>query len=138
MSTPEIKIIATSNVYTRTMIFHKSGDVEKGHCHHYDHATLVSSGSVLFEVLDEFDGQTVSSKEVKSPNLIFVPKEKFHRITSLEDNTVCACIHSLRTIDEEILDPDFLIEPLVGDGKGNIPDTVKEKAGKPMKLPAKL
>jgi hypothetical protein len=112
------------------MHFKNKGDVELGHKHSYDHGTLVSSGSVLYEVLDDYNGNTIASKEFKSPNLIFVDKEKYHRITALEDNTVCACIHALRTNDEELIDPDFLIEPLIGDNKGIIPKTINEKTGK--------
>lgn len=131
---PEIKMICISNVFTRTMHFKNKGDVEYGHKHTYDHGTLVSSGSVLYEVLDGLDGNTVASKTFEAPNMIFVDKDKFHRITALEDNTVCACIHALRTNDEELVDPDCLIEPLVGDGKGIIPKTILEKTGKQMQL----
>ena len=104
---PDIKIISVSNVYSRLMHFQNKGDVENGHTHTYDHGTLVSSGSVLYEVLDSEDGNTISSKEVKAPNFIFVNKDKFHRITALEDNTVCACIHALRTNNQDLLDPDL-------------------------------
>ena len=126
---PEIKIICVSNVYSRLMHFKNKGDVENGHTHTYHHGSLVSSGSVLYEVLDE-DGQTVSSKVFVAPNFIFVDKDKHHRITALEDDTVCACIHALKTIDQELVDPDFLIEPLVGDAKTNIAKTVLQKTGK--------
>jgi hypothetical protein len=101
---PEIKIICISNVYSRLMHFKNKGDVE--------------------------DGQAVSSKVFKAPNFIFVDKDKKHKITALENNTVCACIHALKTIDQELLDPDFLIEPLVGDFKGIISKTILNKTGK--------
>ena len=126
---PEIKIICISNVYSRLMYFKNKGDVEHGHTHTFDHGSLVSSGSVLYEVLDEA-GQTTSSKVFTAPNFIFVDKNKHHRITALENNTVCACIHALKTIDQELLDPDFLIEPLVGDFKGIISKTILQKTGK--------
>ena len=126
---PEIKIVCISNVYSRLMHFRNKGDVEDGHKHMFDHGTLVSSGSVLYEVLGDND-QAVSSKVFTAPNFIFVDKDKNHRITALEKNTVCACIHALRTNDQELLDPDFLIEPLVGDHKGIIPKTILNKTGK--------
>jgi hypothetical protein len=126
---PEIKIICISNVYSRLMHFKNKGDVEDGHKHTFHHGSLVSSGSVLYEVLGE-DGQAVSSKVFKAPNFIFVDKDKKHKITALENNTVCACIHALKTIDQELLDPDFLIEPLVGDFKGIISKTILNKTGK--------
>ena len=131
MAHPQAKIVAISNVYTRLMHFVNKGDVEIGHSHTYDHATLLSSGSVLYEVLDKQDGNTVAAKEFKAPGYIFVEKDKFHRITALEDNTVCACIHALRTIDEEIVDPSMFIQPLERTYHGQIVEVVKEKTGMP-------
>lgn len=125
---PKIKILSVSNVYTRLMHFEKAGDIEVGHTHTYDHGTLLSSGSVLYEVLDGSNGNTVYSKEFKAPEFIFVAKDKFHRLTALQDNTVCACIHALRTNDETLLDPDFFIEPMIG-GLGEIPKAIREKTG---------
>ena len=129
---PQIKIIALSNVFTRMMHFINAGDVESGHRHTYDHATLVSSGSVLYEVLDGPNGNAVASKEVHAPNLIYVDKDKFHRITSLEPNTVCCCIHALRTIDDELIDPDFIIEQVESTNRGELVNLVKEKTNKQM------
>jgi hypothetical protein len=131
MSPPEIKIIALSNVYTRLMHFLKKGDIENGHIHTFDHATLVSSGAVLVETLDE-NLNVVSSKEFYAPNMVFIDKNKKHRLIALEDNTVCGCIHAVRTMDEEILDPDFLIEPVVWNGRGKMNSLVLERTGKKM------
>jgi hypothetical protein len=126
---PEIKIICVSNVYSRLMHFKNKGDVEAGHKHTFDHGSLVSSGSVLYEVLGD-NGQVTSSKVFTAPNFIFVDKDKNHRITALEKDTVCDCIHALKTNNNELIDPDFLIEPLVGDNKGIIPKTILNKTGK--------
>ena len=111
MNGPDIKIISLSNVFTKSMHFVKKGDAMQGHTHTYDHATLVSSGSALVEMLDE-NLSVVSAKVFKAPEMIYVPKDKIHRITALEDNTVCACIHALRTIDEEIISPESFTEPV--------------------------
>jgi hypothetical protein len=132
MNGPQVQVVAVSNVYSRLMHFVNKGDVEVGHSHTYDHATLLSSGSVLYEVLDGPDGNTVASKEFKAPGYIFVEKDKYHRITALEDNTVCACIHALRTIDEEIIDPSFFIEPLERQYPNQIFDAVRGGTGKRM------
>lgn len=132
MPGPKVEVVAISNVYSRMMHFVNKGDVEVGHSHTYDHATLVSSGSVLYEVLNELNGVPIAAKEFKAPGYIFVEKDKFHRITALEDNTVCACIHALRTIDEEIIDPSFFIQPLKRTYIGEIVDAVKEKTGMPI------
>lgn len=130
MAEPKVQVVAVSNVYSRLMHFINKGDVEVGHSHTYDHATLLSSGSVLYEILDGKDGNTVSSKEFKAPGYIFVEKNKFHRITALEDNTVCACIHALRTIDEEIVDPSMFIDPLQKTYNGQIFQAVSNATGK--------
>jgi hypothetical protein len=128
---PEIKLMALSNVYIRMMNFVNKGDSELGHLHTFDHATMVSSGSVLYEVLDSYDGNVLHSKQFTAPNMIFVHKDKYHRITSLEDNTVCSCIHAIRTVDEELVSPEFLIEPIIANSfNGTINDLVKEKYDK--------
>ena len=132
MASPEIKIIALSNVYSRLMHFLKKGDVENGHKHTYDHATLVSSGSVLVEVLDEFTNEPISSKPFTAPNMVFIHKDKIHRLTALENNTVCSCIHAIRTIEDEIVDSDFLIEPVWSQEKGEVRSLVQEKYNKEM------
>ena len=138
MADPKIKIMCISNVYTRMMHFEKTGDVELGHAHDFDHGTLVSSGSVFVEILDPITKESVSQKTIEAPNFIFIEKNKLHRLTALSDDTVCACIHALRTNDEELLDPDFLVEQLTGDFKGIIPRTIMEKTGKPWMSPATL
>ena len=136
MSAPKIKIMCVSNVYSRLMHFERKGDIEYGHKHDFDHGTLVSSGSILVEIADAVTKQTVTKKEVQAPNFIFIEKNKYHKLTALEDNTVCACIHALKTNDGDLLEPDFLVEPLTGDGKGIIPKTVAAKTGKQWHSPA--
>jgi hypothetical protein len=118
------------------MHFKNIGDVELGHAHDFDHGTLVSSGSILVEILDSKTGKTISNKTIEAPNFVFIEKNKTHRITALSDNTVCACIHALRTNDEELLEPDFFVEQLTGDSKGIIPRTIMEKSGKQWLSPA--
>ena len=128
---PIIKIIALSNVYTRMMHFLNKGDVEEGHKHTYDHATLVSSGSVQLDILDDFKN-VVDTNTFRAPTMIYIKKENNHRITALEDNTVCGCIHAVRTIDEEIVDPEFLITPAVWDNGGRVNKLVERKYNKKM------
>jgi len=127
MAEPKIKIVAISNVYTRLMHFQNKGDVEIGHIHTYDHATMVSSGSILYEVLDSQDGNTIAKKEFKAPGYVFVDKDKYHRLTALEDNTICVCIHAMRSIDQNIIPPDILIEPIHSISNGfDVEDKLKE------------
>lgn len=109
MNKPKIQLMAVSNVFTRLMHFEKAGDGEVGHYHNYDHGTLVSSGKVLVEMLDH-ENNCISSKEFTAPAMIFIPKDKKHRLTALEDNTVAACIHALRDVDSNLLSPDFFVD----------------------------
>ena len=108
MAEPKVKIIAISNVYARCMYFENKGDIELGHCHTYDHGTLVSSGSVLVEMLDD-DDTVIGSRPFVAPGFIFISKLKRHRITALEDKTVAVCMHALRDVEGNILSSDFLI-----------------------------
>lgn len=109
MNKPEVKIIAISNVYSRIMHFKTKGDFEIGHCHTYDHGTLVSTGKLLVEMLRD-DGTIISSKEFTGPSFVFISKLCMHRLTALEDNTVAVCIHAMRDIDGNLLEPDFLVD----------------------------
>lgn len=109
MSKPEVKVLAISNVYSRSMHFKNKGDVELGHCHTYDHGTLVAHGKLLVEMLRD-DGSTISQKEFVGPSFIFIPKLCQHRLTALEDNTVAVCIHAMRDVEGHLLSPDFLID----------------------------
>ena len=109
MSDPKIKMMAVSNVYSRLMHFANKGDVELGHRHTYDHGTLVSTGSLLVEMLDD-QGAVLSSKIFVAPTFVFVDKNRFHRLTALEDNTVAVCIHALRDDEGSLVDPDFFVE----------------------------
>jgi len=130
MASPTVQVTAISNVYSRLMHFRNKGDIEIGHSHTYDHATIVTSGSVLYEVLDGLGGESVASKVFHAPGHIFVEADKYHKITALEDNTVCACIHALRTIDEEIVSPDMFIDPLTRTRRGEVNDVIRNKTGK--------
>ena len=105
MANPEIKILAVSNVYCRLMNFLKKGVSEGGHFHDYDHGTLLATGKVLVEKFDA-DRNVIASKVFTAPTFLFIEKDVAHRLTAMEDNTVATCIHALRSITEDILDPD--------------------------------
>ena len=106
---PDVKILAVSNVYCRLMNFKKKGDQELGHYHSYDHGTLLAKGRLLVEKTDD-EGNPIGSKEFEAPSFIFIGKDVRHVLTALEDDTVATCIHALRTIDETIIDSNFLVE----------------------------
>ena len=109
MNKPEITILSVSNVYCRLMNFLKKGDQELGHYHDYDHGTLLATGKLLVEKTND-NGHVIYSKIFTAPSFIFIEKDNRHVLTALEDNTLATCIHALRTIDEDIIAPDFYIE----------------------------
>jgi len=113
---PEVKILAVSNVYCRLMEFKQANDFEIGHYHHYDHGTLLAKGKIKVEMFDKEDN-LLSTKEFTAPSFLFIKKDNIHKLTALEDGTVATCIHALRTIDEEIVDPDFFVEETILDEK---------------------
>jgi hypothetical protein len=126
MNKPIIKILAVSNVYCRLMNFVKAGDVENGHCHIFDHGTLLSTGKVLVEMFDNKDRVTASSIH-EAPSFIFIAKDTKHRITALEDNTVAACIHAIRDVDQDLIDPSYFVNQI------ELADNLKEStAEKPI------
>jgi len=100
MATPHISISCVANLFCKQMLFAKAGDIEQGHCHAFDHTTLLSAGSVMVKA----NGK---STKFKSPQMIFIKADVEHEITALEDNTIAYCIHALRDGDgvDDILDP---------------------------------
>lgn len=105
---PDVKIMAVSNVYCRMMTFKDIGDYEMGHYHDYDHGTLLSKGKLKVEMFDT-EGNATGTTTFIAPTFMFIEKFKVHKLTALEEDTVAVCIHALRTIDEEIVDPSFLV-----------------------------
>ena len=105
MATPHYSISCVANLFCKQMLFTKAGDVEQGHCHAFDHTTLLGSGSVMVKT-------NGSSKNFTAPQMIFIKAELEHEITALEDNTVAYCIHALRNGHgvDDIIDPSSIPE----------------------------
>jgi quercetin dioxygenase-like cupin family protein len=104
---PEIKLVMAGNVFSRMMSF-KKGQMEKAHSHQHDHATLVSSGSVVVRIKGH---ETVYT----APSMIWISKGLIHELEALEDGTVCACIHALRDNNSEIVDPEMIPDGALND-----------------------
>lgn len=100
---PEVAISCVANLWSRMMVFKKKGNIERGHSHQFDHLTLLAHGSLEITV----EGQVT---EFKAPHMIYISKNKEHKLVALEDNTVAYCIHALRENDGsgDILDPDMI------------------------------
>ena len=100
---PDIKIACVANLWSRQMHFKKTGDIEAGHSHVFDHLTLLAKGSVKVTV----EGK---STVFSAPHMVYIKKNKIHEIEALEDNTLAYCIHALRDGEGagDILDPDMV------------------------------
>lgn len=106
---PSYSIGCVANLFSKQMHFAKSGDVEQGHTHNFDHLTLLAAGSLKVTV----EGK---STEYKAPQMIYIKADKNHELVALEDNTVAYCIHALRDNESgDIIDPSMIpdgIDPL--------------------------
>lgn len=103
---PETKIAMISNVWIKMMTFKKPGDFIPGHKHVFDHPTLLSQGIADVEV----DGVTT---RFCAPAIIYVEKEKAHKITAVIEGTVACCIHAIR--DGEAIE-DIVAEDMIPKG----------------------
>lgn len=105
MNEPEVKLGLVSNLWSKQMHFLKSGDVEQGHSHRFDHTTLLARGSLKITCNNK-------STDFIAPNMIYIKAGVEHRLEALEDDTVCYCIHAIRDGDriEDIVDPSMIPE----------------------------
>ena len=102
MSQPTIHIGCVANLWSRMMHFHKSGDVEYGHTHQFDHLTLLAKGRLQVTV----EGKVT---EFSAPQMIYIRKDKVHELVALSDDTVAYCIHALHDKETgDILDPSMI------------------------------
>jgi quercetin dioxygenase-like cupin family protein len=84
------------------MRFEKTGDIEVGHTHQFDHLTLLAKGKLKITV----DGV---ASEFTAPHMIYIHKDKVHELEALVDETVAYCIHALRDKEtNDILDPSMI------------------------------
>ena len=86
------------NVWVRQGYMKKAGDEIRGHKHHFDHVSLLVSGSVEVSV----EGH--EPKIFKAPTFIVIKKEHHHHIKALEDNTLWYCVFALRDENGEVTD----------------------------------
>jgi hypothetical protein len=103
MQHPNIKITHIHGLFTRMMHFENVGDIELGHKHQFDHATLVAHGSVLVRCRGK---ETV----FKAPQLIWIAADLEHELVAQEAGTVCVCLHTTESakLIDCIVSPDMI------------------------------
>lgn len=74
------------NVWIVQNHFKTAGTVLAEHEHRFDHISLLAKGKVKVEV------EGYPAKEFTGPTFIVIRKDKAHRITSIEDDTVIFCL----------------------------------------------
>lgn len=112
---PKISLIMSGNLYMRQMRFESKGDIEQGHCHVFDHITLLATGSLKVRAQGK---ETI----FQAPTAIKILANEMHELEALEDNTLAYCVHALRdAVTEDVL-PDTMqhtdnsINPVTKDG----------------------
>jgi len=87
------------NIWVKSHTLKKKGQTNGGgHSHHFDHVTLLIKGSVSVSV------EGGPEKEFHAPTFVIVKKEKSHKFTALEDDTIYYCVFALRDIDGQPID----------------------------------
>lgn len=77
------------NIWIVQNHFKEAGAILGEHEHKFDHISLLVKGRVKIEVKDH------PAKEFTGPTFIIIRKDKAHRITALEDETVIFCLFAL-------------------------------------------
>lgn len=103
MNQPKVGLGSVANLFSRMMLFEKTGDTELGHAHRHPHLTLLAKGALKVVVNGE-------ETEFDAPYQIYIEKGLEHTLIALEDNTLAFCIHALRDGDgtDDIIDPESI------------------------------
>ena len=87
------------NIWVRQNILVYKGETnDGGHYHHFDHVSLLATGSVRVEV------EGYEPKDFHAPTFIVIKKEHKHKFTALTDNVLWYCVFALRDVDGEVTD----------------------------------
>ena len=104
---------ALGNIYVRKMYFLKAGDVMDGHCHNFDHTTMIFKGSVRVRYTKNGEQleRIVSAPKPgrgkpteRGEGYFIVPKDIEHEITALEDDTEAWCVFAHRGSHGEVVE----------------------------------
>ncbi len=105
------KIRTYGNIWVREIKLNKN-EKKEGHKHPFDHLHFLSNGRALVTVYDIHDPTKILlQKEYTAPAWIKVPKEHFHDIQALEDNTLGYCIQALHNLEGNVIATDYVNDP---------------------------
>lgn len=95
------------NIWTRELNL-KKGESKAGHKHNFDHLHFLAQGSVEIRVYDKTEKTKILFKgQYDAPSWIKVPKEHFHDIIGLADESVGYCIQAIHNEKEEVVATDY-------------------------------
>jgi hypothetical protein len=101
------KVKTYGNIWTRELSMNK-GESKAGHKHEFDHLHFLAKGSVTIRVYDADDAEKIIlEKQYDAPSWIKVPKEHFHDIVALKNNTLGYCIQAVRNEEGEVAATDY-------------------------------
>ncbi len=113
-ATAQPKCVATvktyGNIWTRQMTFDK-GEMKHGHKHQFDHLHFLAQGSIIITVYAQDDrDKVIYSADYAAPAWIKVPKDHFHDVVALEDNTTGYCIQAIHNPEGNVVDSDYVTD----------------------------
>jgi len=88
-----VEIKLTDDLFIKTATVEKAGTIFPTHAHAYDHVTLLAVGSMRVFADDEWLG------DYTGPVGILIRARIKHRMVTLSDGVVFACIHALHGTD---------------------------------------
>ena len=125
----KVNVKTYGNIWTRELNFVKRGDVKSGHKHEFDHLHFVAKGSVFVTVYDNNEKlNPILKKRYVAPAWIKVPKEHFHDIIALEDDSLSYCIQAILNEEGDVkgtnyrYDKDLMDEVKEFEERHNFPD----------------
>jgi hypothetical protein len=90
------------NIWVRKNVLSEVGAVNEGHKHHFDHVTLLTTGTVKVHV------EGYEPTVYVAPTFITIKKEHNHTFEALTDNCIWFCLFAMRDPYGEVVeDPDL-------------------------------
>lgn len=105
-TTAKLNVKTYGNIWVREVSLNK-GDMKDGHKHEFDHLHFLSQGRVRIRIHEDHGDKPLLVKEYVAPAWIKVPKNHFHDVIALEDNTLGFCIQSVYSEDNEVTETDY-------------------------------
>ena len=101
-----METIVGGNIFIRKGQIEMAGETVDGHEHNFDHVTIVKSGSMRIEQLDEAGNVVRSVEKVASANNshVLILAGAIHRLTALEDNSSYWCVYAHRDPQGELVE----------------------------------